>query len=766
MKLQKHILAAANLKQPWFFNKLYQKYIELVKQLKDVQLPTTVSLFVTTEFGIRTICKMAQYSEIKITTEADSERLLNFGLMMLSHFVSDLEIVKSDLSTEAVNVVLRVLQDSAWSIKVECVEFCYKFFKAQDAINNSSMRLLIDIIRICAAVCGQNETVSVEELDRFDKTLMKLFEVARILPITSTSGPEHLDFVYACLQFDFNKKGLKFQFKSVAKSWRNCLGHFFSDNKNFSDKLDLAIASTLEETDNLHIISLFLERMFIAEANAKESNSWKFLYRKINNTIYGTETGTELLPQYLDMIIVLDKTYATGFLGFDTTDINEGKIIIEKILSVTGQNLQSGRIETEAGLSIISKLLQLKLIQSLEDIDQCHLFETMIFSLSPLLKLNFRMPPGILEHFCRQHLSQDDPEGVAFIINLITKLNTLYIGDSLKNKIRLLLENIMIQCTQLPPYILDEFLKALPLLLRKNMIQCGDKLNRFLQEVYTKKACNETLTAITIPLICTTGGDYDESDGKLICKICKAKDKTTNSDDILYKYFLRFIQSENDCIKMHGIYMLPNVTSHYSGKVVESLESIMNAVLCTNDAQLLTVFAEQIPCLSEAILKRPALLDRIIKDLTVVVKKTLDSAVLEPFQQATLEIVQNIASIRSLDMDSFLRLFKIHLLYLVRVESMVVAEAMLACEELCAQRHFKPRNMFNWYKTSILRLVVALIVAIYLQHNVPLVNALGNVAKLFGYFSSQTFIVDHHQLIVAQLLPFVVKVTCLYFDSK
>lgn len=259
------------------------------------------------------------------------------------------------------------------------------------------------------------------------------------------------------------------------------------------------------------------------------------------------------------------------------------------------------------------------------------------------------------------------------------------------------------------------------------------------------------------PLICLSA---EETPGK--CGICKGTSNSTVTnrgvEEILVEMFKKFLSMPTIDIKLRAIDAMPAISRHFPDKFLSIVEDILREIL-KPDAVLLTEFATKVSLFTVAIKDHQNATDLVIRTLLAVAKESLATPKNRDLQLAVLRVIREFSLVTEIEMATFVRFFKLTLLFLMRDECRVVSEAMLVCDEMCMRRKFKPRNMFNWYKQSILEMIVPLTVSIYLEKGITIQHSLVHVAKLFEYFGPSAFIYENHPLLLAHLLPFVVKVS-------
>lgn len=760
--MQRHILAAANLKQPWFFHSLIEKYICIARQLSspDLVLPVTITDFRVDESMLKEMHTSAQYPDITLTTEVDVQRVLKFCVMILEHFFSDLLIMRESVVVEILNLFLDIYLKSSFAIKLECLKFFYRSFKCHDRLPVSFMSLFTQVLHITSAIllnCGARSPhqPTEEELETFDKTLMKLFEVIRVQPIVKGTT----SFLPVALEFHNNQQRLRIPFKHFPNSFPGVVRNILENG------CDLATTKASDEeslydyarraSGELWICGLYLKNTCHSTDELRSSRVWTEMVVRLS-----TELEPTTMFELLNVALKLAENIGP-FVVFPSG--NYETITSTVFLRQTEQLRRNQPSDSLArNIELIQKMLLIKDASSLDDRTQQQLFDVLVYGLEDLLELKFRPPAGVFQLFYESQKRLKDAETELLILNLVAGLRRDHLCRPVQNKLRLLAENVMKKSVNsLPPPTVHHFLKTtFPELLRNKHISFDDKAVQFLQQFLTKVQYNEALVRILNQLICLSAAQLPAS--CLICKGSSEGDKKAtvtvrNGESVLLEVFKKSVVLEDIDAQLLALDALEKISKHFPEKFVHLTEFVLNAFLQPNP-DLLIEFSLKAACLLPVLNQRGTQLEATLSGLLKLTKESLSSSKARPLQLAVLRLIRAFALASEFDLATFLRFFKLILIFLVRDESRVVGEAMLLCEESCLKRRFKPRNMFNWYTQQILEIIVPLFVSLFLQRGIAISNALIHVSKLFEFSGPNIFIYENHPLLLAQLLPFVVKV--------
>lgn len=757
LELQRTILAAANLKQPWLFLKLLRKYIEIAKKLSspDLQLPVEITSFRQNELTVKEIYSPVKYSKICLQSHTTVLRVLKFCVLILERFISDLIILDSGaLKLEVINTVLDIYQHSPFTIKVICLKCIYRFFKSHDMLKDSSLQLFVHVLHITGLIFRGLATRNppTEELDTFDKTLMKLFEVIRIQEFSN--GRNLSGFLSLVLGFQESYRKVKYKFEHFPVSFSSIVRILFEqkceiESNRETDEAALLDFSSKDETNrDLWIYTIYL-RAACDDTAVKDSQIWKEILRRVNSR--NPETISEILEQVLQM---------TSKFPQLTLECDYQELVTTVFTRMTEQ-LRNTTTSLPSSLTLIQRMLSVKDANQLDDRQQQQLFDSLVYGLEDMLELKFRPHSGIYQEFydSQKQLRTGDTE--LLILDLVANLQTDGLRQSTKNKLRLLIESVMKRScsSSLSPVIVENFIKRFPVVLKQKHVPFDEKVNQFLQLICKRSENDRTLASILSSLICLAAGQSLST-----CDICCRTSPTDepapmlrNGDVSLLEMFRKYLVHDDLSIQLAALDAVKRVAKHYPEKFVHLADLILDTFIKPKP-ELLQELAPKLHHIHPVLNLRQVLLEQTISKLLSLLKASLETPNNQSLQLAVLRVIREFGLYEEFNLQTYLRMFKLLLIYLMHEESYVVSEAMLALQETCLKRKFNPRNMFNWFTQSILELIVPLIVSMYLRKDICITDCLRHTSKLFEYRDTESFIYDNHALLLAHLLPFVVKV--------
>lgn len=747
----------------------------------DTSLPVVILNFTAGEFDIKTISADAKYPEIRISNPRDRDSLIRFSVKILCHFTSDLFIVESPLLDKAIITILGTLQVADFQTKIECLDVCYRYFKCIEHYNQPSLQILIVVLNFLKAVYNRSsdhDEIPHEDLIDLDKAMAKIFHVLERIEIVETLDcSEFLEVFWEFFDSSYSRvhPSNLVQLHLYESSFWICiktlLREAFQLNTNaLNNEENLARICCHPNAQSLLVLQSYLERLD-TEVKVTDTIFWK----NANNTFRKTLTASEFensikyITQFLKLVHYIDRKLEAGFRPF-RSDL---QTIVDQILTLVSKSIRHGLNNISLILSLFQNILTSKDFVSIDDHEQCQVLEVIFYPMEQDLDMKFK-PSNLcyrdLYDFLNRESNSATNQISLMILSLLQRDN---FGAPMRNKIRLVIETLMVKCSSGSSfYLSDEFFKILPLLLRRKLVYCDDKMNRFLRKVLLGNNKDLEIMAQNLKsLICLSAGKFTENSAGngFICEVCQTRSTHHAREEALYEYFIKFLTVNDRILKSYIPSMLPVVRNHFPEKLSRDLEKIFSLIL-GEEPEIILKLADKMPCLIEFIFKNHSktrsdrIVEELIDNLTSAVKKSLENSTNKRhLQLALLFLIKKIAVCPEVEMDLFLRFFKMIILFLVLFECKVLNEARLTCDEICGHRKITPRTMFNWYKQSILKLIVMLAVINFLEQDIPIGDSLANVAKLFKYYSG-SFVFEHYELIISMLLPYVVKVRFLYLS--
>lgn len=104
------------------------------------------------------------------------------------------------------------------------------------------------------------------------------------------------------------------------------------------------------------------------------------------------------------------------------------------------------------------------------------------------------------------------------------------------------------------------------------------------------------------------------------------------------------------------------------------------------------------------------------------------------YQSAVLQMVVSFATGQGMTEERLLVCIRMMLFFLMSRESELTREAALAVGDMCGQHGVSPRDMLNWYRHDIVKLMVAIGAVNYILHELPLHKSLFHVSCPLSVF--------------------------------
>ncbi|XP_053684897.1 serine/threonine-protein kinase ATR-like [Sabethes cyaneus] len=127
-------------------------------------------------------------------------------------------------------------------------------------------------------------------------------------------------------------------------------------------------------------------------------------------------------------------------------------------------------------------------------------------------------------------------------------------------------------------------------------------------------------------------------------------------------------------------------------------------------------------------------------------------------QSVVMNMVLRFASSPGIGEQRLIHCIRMMFFFLMLRESEVTREAILLVEEMCVKHGVTPRDMFNWYRHDIVKLIMAMCATNYCCYEISLSKSLSHVSKAFQFSSGPVeFLTKYYKIVLAMLLPWCVK---------
>lgn len=263
------------------------------------------------------------------------------------------------------------------------------------------------------------------------------------------------------------------------------------------------------------------------------------------------------------------------------------------------------------------------------------------------------------------------------------------------------------------------------------------------------------------PIICLRSNDgqvsIDLADGlfKIYCPECDAKigdyvRRTTPAiihesqkiDDCITELLLKTCEmfgSESSEVRCNALHALPTIAKHRADILTHpDILSAWTQLICDPILDicermaggLLQQLLVQIELSRQPSNRVAAVLDACRCRIKDAIKQCLSSD--DDQQQRQSVVVRMVRAFGTQPMateETLVRCNMMCLVFVMRIESAVANEAMLAASEICTTHGTTPEQLIDWYKDRMFELLVSGAVANFMQHNVGLVKTFYHVSK-------------------------------------
>lgn len=116
-------------------------------------------------------------------------------------------------------------------------------------------------------------------------------------------------------------------------------------------------------------------------------------------------------------------------------------------------------------------------------------------------------------------------------------------------------------------------------------------------------------------------------------------------------------------------------------------------------------------------------LDKLLQAVRLSLKKSDYN-----YQSAVMNMLSHFAPCKGVNEERLMHCIRMMFFFLMIRESEVTREATLAVEEMCEMRGVTPRDMLNWYRHDIIKLIVAISATNFYCHEISLYKSLVHVS--------------------------------------
>lgn len=194
--MQKEIIYASLLKQPWFFYKIVDKYIKFTNTLitsKCHENPLQLNTFQVENYDLQLIAPACSYRTIEIKSDIARYHMIGCCIEILTHILN-MEYDKS-VESQITLCVLEAFNSCNFRIKLKCLEYFLRFLK-EKPINDGetiiSMLTGINSIFDLIKLWETTEVVNENEVKEFFEIIPKIFYKMKYLDGSIEISPDHI----------------------------------------------------------------------------------------------------------------------------------------------------------------------------------------------------------------------------------------------------------------------------------------------------------------------------------------------------------------------------------------------------------------------------------------------------------------------------------------------------------------------------------------------------------------------------------------------
>lgn len=179
--MQKEIIYASLVKQPWFFYKIVNKYIEFTETLikSKCDQPLQLNAFQVENYDLQLIAPTCSYRTIEINSDIARYHMIGCCIEILIHLLNmNLNYsIKSEITVR----VLEAFNLCNFRVKLKCLEYFLRFFQLNEIcgeqISKTVVSILngINLIPVQLLLWKTTEVVNEKEINDFFVIIPKLF---------------------------------------------------------------------------------------------------------------------------------------------------------------------------------------------------------------------------------------------------------------------------------------------------------------------------------------------------------------------------------------------------------------------------------------------------------------------------------------------------------------------------------------------------------------------------------------------------------------
>ncbi|XP_055679368.1 serine/threonine-protein kinase ATR-like [Lutzomyia longipalpis] len=787
--LLRDFLAGCIVKQRWLFTKIVRKYVEIVRgliSLKD-QEKLEIDHFNTSRFDLTTIDPNMQCTSVIVPAGSIARKILDTIVQILASILCVIGQTDPKLIQEASESVYEVLDRGHLASKLRAFEYFKEVFRNAASPLSTSLKAqqLGLLIAIEAVLRNLAFWLSMEKfmtlhLQSIQQTLPEICEAFKelvqaatkqdceillkaVLPIIGTLHTMH-EVLFDKLRpvstafITYGAELITHASLELEEKTKKEILTIIPQNMEALKLLEVAIAQEVEknpEGDSIQAKSKTWQEIssLLRKKTPEKENFYSFLLlfgevirmggrisRKTSTKCFGSEIN--------EMIVLLWKAVEWS-VEFDFQDVNLLLLIAQEFTFLTD-------------------------FKNSTEVRQAFILELILCPLSKITRREWKnLPKNIANVISSKQSVPKDQLEVEFI-----SLRTLFSMQegNVSPKILLEVKNVLLEILQQHQSLnFDSQVCLFPLIvtaLAKKLLQMTEVYKIFYSKTLQEEKFHSYISQSLMHLICVLSGNIspemcERGSFKFTCKTCQ--DYTENSpagsnpgsQELLDPFLKLFVSSKKEVI-FNMIECIRPLLAHFPHTLVNL--SLWTPLLEQEDCSNREKFAYTLPLIINNIFKLipdEEKREKILREAQEIVLKVIIRGVRkkDTFKNhySVLLLLDKFSECPKFTEDTFIHCFKMVFFFIINTESVVAYEASILGRDMCIRRGVTPMNMFFWYKEDILRIIISLSVGIFLRNNVGLYNSLTHTAKFLGYTAAREFITSHYKIILAMLLPWIIK---------
>lgn len=233
------------------------------------------------------------------------------------------------------------------------------------------------------------------------------------------------------------------------------------------------------------------------------------------------------------------------------------------------------------------------------------------------------------------------------------------------------------------------------------------------------------------------------------------------SEDELEQLFL----SDNNGTRVGMVKLLAVMLKHNEIATNPRIVRAWSGLIPCGIVEVYVAFANMFNSLMESVQKNARIgnseRDKIIQTCMDKLLQAVRLSLNKPdynHQSVVMNMVLRFATSPGVSEQRLMHCLRMMFFFLMLRESEITRDATLVVEEMCDKHGVTPRDMFNWYRHDIVKLIMAMCATNYCCYGIPLSKSLIHVSKTFRFTAGPVeFITKYYKIVLAMLLPWCIK---------